>query len=98
MTVSIDSVLVQELEPKAAALDGGTVLMSLRAGSYFSFNAVASEIWDLCAQPRPVAEIFAALMESREVDAETLAREVTPFLQTLVDERLLRVVAEGEAP
>lgn len=97
MSLTVDSILVQDKEPRAAALEGGTVLLSLRAGAYFGFNPVASEIWDMVAVPCRVGEIFAALEAKHEVDAETLARDVTPFLETLVDQRLLRLVEPSEA-
>ncbi|HEX7562955.1 MAG TPA: PqqD family protein [Bradyrhizobium sp.] len=70
--------------------------MSVRAGSYFGFNEVASEIWNMLAEPCRVGQIFAALSESHGVDAETLARDVTPFLQTLVEHRLVRVIDPGQ--
>jgi hypothetical protein len=97
MTLTIDSVLVQDREPAAAALDDGVVLLSLRAGSYFNLNSVASEIWGMLTEPRCVAQIFDTLRETHDVDAETLSRDVTPFLQTLVDERLLRLVEPADA-
>jgi len=36
-------------------------------------------------------------MQHHAVELETLSREVTPFLQKLVDERLVRVIEAGEA-
>lgn len=98
MNVTIDSVLVRDEEPKTAALDEGAVVLSIRAGSYFGLNAVASEIWEMLAEPCRVGVIFDALALRHEVDAQTLARDVTPFLQTLVERRLARVVAPGERP
>ena len=65
------------------------------AGSYFDFNRVATEIWDMLAKPRRVDEIFRHLSDHHDVDAATLARDVTPFLQTLVNERLVRVARSG---
>jgi Coenzyme PQQ synthesis protein D (PqqD) len=94
--VTIDSVLVQDPEPRAADVDGGVVVLSVRAGWYFGFNAVASEIWNMLAEPCRVGRIFDLLSECHDVDAETLAREVTPFLQTLVEQRLVRVIDPGE--
>lgn len=92
MSVSIDSVLVADKEPSAVDLDGRIVVLSMRAGSYFGFNRVASEIWQMLAAPRRVGEIFDSLLERHDVDAETLARDVTPFLQTLLEHRLVRLI------
>ena len=90
-----DSILVRDAEPTTAAFDRSVVVLSVRAGSYFSFNAVAGDIWTLLAEPRSVGQIFDALAASHDVDAATLARDVTPFLQTLVERRLARLVEPG---
>jgi len=92
LTVTIDSVLVRDKEPVAAALDEGVVIMSIRAGAYFDFNRVAGEIWDLLAEPCRVGEIFDSLLQRHDVDAETLVRDVTPFLQILLEHRLVRLL------
>ena len=96
MSVTIDSVLVRDQEPTAADFDDGVVVLSVRAGSYFGFNRVATEIWNMLAEPCRVGEIFDALAEGHDVDEETLARDVTPFLQTLVEHRLVRVIDPGD--
>ena len=97
LSVTIDSVLVQDSEPTAADLDGSVVVLSVRAGSYFGFNRVAGEIWRMLVEPRRVGEIFDALAQHHDVDAETLTRDVTNFLQTMVDHRLVRMVEASEA-
>lgn len=97
MRVTIDSILVRDGKLPAAALGDGAVVLSLRAGAYFGFNRVGSEIWDMLAAPCRVGEIFRALAQLHEVDDQILARDVTPFLETLVEQRLLRVVKAGDA-
>ena len=97
MTVTVDSILVRENELAMADVDGRAVVLSLGAGSYFDFNKVATEIWDMLAEPRRVDEIFRRLSDQHDVDAATLARDVTPFLQTLLNERLVRVAAPEES-
>jgi hypothetical protein len=92
LRVKIDSILVQDEEPIAADIGGRVAVLSLRAGSYFDFNPVATEIWCMLTEPCRVSEIFHTLSRLHDVDAETLARDVTPFLQTLVTHRLVRVV------
>jgi len=97
LRVTIDSILVRASEPKAADLDGCVVVLSVRAGAYFGFNRVASEIWQMLAEPCRVGWIFDALRESHDVDPETVVRDVTPFLQTLLEQKLARVSDRADA-
>ncbi|MGB9045597.1 MAG: PqqD family protein [Pseudolabrys sp.] len=94
--VTVDSVLVRNQELTAADVDGRAVVLSLDAGSYFDFSRVATDIWGMLAEPRRVSEIFRGLSKLHDVDAETLTRDVTPFLQTLVEQRLVRMIASEE--
>ena len=94
--VTVDSVLVRCKELPAADVDGRAVVLSLDAGSYFDFNRVATDIWGMLAEPRSVSEIFYCLSKQHDVDAETLTHDVTPFLQTLVEQRLVRMLAPEE--
>jgi hypothetical protein len=92
MSVTIDSVLMQDKDLVAADVDGCVVVLSKRAGAYFSLNGVASEIWHILSEPRRVDEIFSALSQSHDVDAAALSRDVLPFLQTLIDRQLARQI------
>lgn len=96
MSITVDSVLVREKELAVADVDGRAVVLSLSAGSYFDLNRVATEIWDMLAEPCRVREIFSRLSDRHDVDAATLTHDVTPFLQTLVKERLVQVLAVEE--
>jgi hypothetical protein len=96
VSVTINSVLVQGRDLSTADLDGGVVVLSVRAGAYFGFNGVASEIWQFISEPCRVGEILSALSQSHDVDAATLSRDVLPFLQTLIDRELaLQVDQDG---
>ena len=97
MSVTIDSVLVRDKELAAADVDGRVIVLSLDVGSYFDFNQVATEIWSMLAEPCRVSEIFHRLSQQHDVSAGILTRDVTPFLQTLVDERLVQTLAPDEA-
>ncbi|HEX3339856.1 MAG TPA: PqqD family peptide modification chaperone [Pseudolabrys sp.] len=97
MTLTVESVVVQDNKLAAADVDGRAVVLSVSAGSYFDFNQVATEIWKMLAEPCRVSEIFQRLSRQHHVDPETVSRDVTPFLQTLVDERLVRMLAPDEA-
>jgi hypothetical protein len=97
LTLTIESVVVRDNKLAAVDVDGRAVVLSVSAGSYFDFNQVATEIWKMLAEPCRVSEIFQRLLRQHHVDPETLSRDVTPFLQTLVDERLVRTLAPDEA-
>ncbi len=92
MIVTIDSVLIRDQELPTADFDDGVVVLSVRGGAYFGFNRVATEIWRMLAEPRRVGQIFDGLLQRHDVDADTLARDVTPFLRTLIEHRLVRQI------
>jgi hypothetical protein len=90
--VTIDSILVRQDDLASTDLDGRVVVASVREGSYFDFNQVASDIWQMLSAPCRVRAIFDALSQSHDVDATALSRDVLPFLQNLTDRRLARIV------
>lgn len=92
MSVTTDSILVRDDVQATVALAEGVVVLSLRAGAYFGFNQVASEIWAMLASPRRVGELIDRLAETHDADGATIARDVTPFLQTLVENHLARMI------
>jgi hypothetical protein len=98
VTVTVDTVLVQDSEPIPATVDEEVVLLSVRAGNYFGFNRIGTEIWNMLAEPRRVGEILDSLSQAHDVDTDTMTRDVTQFLQTLIDRGLVKVVSPGKAP
>jgi Coenzyme PQQ synthesis protein D (PqqD) len=97
VSITIDSVLIQDKELAAADLDGRVIVLSVRAGAYFGFNGVASEIWHILSEPRSVGELFDTLSQNHDVDATTLSRDVLPFLQTLIEQRLVLQIDRDDA-
>lgn len=93
MTFTVNSVLVQETALSATEVDGRVVVLSLQAASYFDFNKVASEIWGMLSSPRRVEDILQNLSRHHDVDIEIMTRDVMTFLQSLVTQRLVRIVA-----
>ena len=73
------------------------MVLSVDAGTYVSFNGVASDIWQMLSEPRRVGDIFDTLSQSHDVDAATLSRDVLPFLQRLIERRLARQLDRNAA-
>ena len=97
MNLTVNSVLVQEIGLSATEVDGRVVVLSLQAASYFDFNKVASEIWGMLSSPHRVADILQKLSQHHDVDIEIMTRDVMSFLQSLVTQRLARIVAVEDA-
>jgi len=96
MSLTSESLLVQDSEPIAATIDEDVVMLSVRAGAYFGLNDVGSEIWNMLATPRRLGDVCRSLSSLYEVDDETVARDVFPFLQMLVDSGLVRMIDQGQ--
>jgi hypothetical protein len=90
--VTIDSVLVRDQYLAATDLGGQIVVLNVHTDTYVSLNAVASDIWTMLSEPRRVGDIFEFLLQRHDVDDETLSRDVLPFLQHMIERRLVRQV------
>jgi hypothetical protein len=95
-SVTVDTILIQDGEPISTAVAEEVVLLSIRAGAYFGFNRVGTQIWNMLAEPRRVGDIFDFLLQTHDVDADTMVRDVAEFLDDLIRRRLVRVVNLGE--
>jgi hypothetical protein len=93
--LTANTILVRDCEPISTTVEQTMILLSVRAGSYFKLNRTGMEIWNLFQEPRRVREIIEVLAQSNEVDTEIVTRDVTAFLDELVDRRLLRVVGSS---
>lgn len=94
--MKLDTILVQDSEPTSTIVRENKVLLSIRAGAFFRLNRVGEEIWNTLAVPRRVGEIFDMLAQTHDVDIDTLTREVTEFLDTLISRRLVKIVNPDE--
>jgi hypothetical protein len=97
LNLTIDSIVVQETDLTAAEIDGRIVVLSVQAASYFDFNRVASEIWTMLSSPCRVDEILKKLSQNHDVNPEIMTCDVMDFLQSLVTQRLVRIVAVEDA-
>jgi hypothetical protein len=70
-------------------LNDETVLLDLRSGLYFGLPPVASSLWMHLQQGESVDQARSALLSEFDVDAQTLARDIDGFVQTLAEKGLL---------
>ena len=72
-------------------LDDEAVLLDLASGTYFGLNEVGTEIWQLIAEGRTVAEVRAALLERFEVDEATVQADLERLVGELSERGLVRL-------
>ena len=77
----------------AAPLGRELAMMDPDAGTYFLLDDVASAVWELLDDVTDARSVCASLQERFEVSPERCEQDVLPFLQHLVDRRLVHVLA-----
>jgi hypothetical protein len=87
-----ESVLLREEDVIAQQVKRETVMMSLETDRYYALDAVGTEVWALLEQPMSLTDLCAALCEIFDVDLGTCLRDVSSLTETLIGEKLVRVV------
>jgi hypothetical protein len=98
MELGLDTILAQVDETPSVTLEGRAIVLGLSAGSYFHFNRTGTQIWRMLVEPSRVGLILDVLSQTHGVDADLLKSDVTTFLRTLIDNRLVRVLNPAEHP
>jgi hypothetical protein len=72
-------------------MGGETVMLDMQQNAYFGMDGIASQVWDLLAQPVRVADLCAALQAKYTVEAEECQRDVLELLTQIQTWNLLNV-------
>jgi hypothetical protein len=87
-----ETILVQNDQLFVSSVDEKTVMLSIRAATYFTLDRVGTDIWNMLAQPRSLQQIMDSLVPLYNVDRGIMSSDVNSFLQSLIDHHLVRVV------
>jgi hypothetical protein len=73
-------------------LGDDVIILDLKAGMYFSLNHVGARIWQLIQQqPRTVAELRQAVLDTFEVTPEVCERDLVALLGALAAKNLVEI-------
>ncbi len=72
-----------------ATVDDETIILSIDTSKYYGMDSVASRIWSLLEKPISVHTIIATLLAEYEVSEDECQRNVTEFLEKLLEEKML---------
>ena len=72
-------------------LDGESVILNLKTGTYFGLDEVRTRMWAALTNSESVQEAFASLLAEYAVDAERLQRNLDEFVNRLAGRGLLEM-------
>lgn len=94
----IDTILVQDDEATLVMLEDRAVVLGIPHGSYFDFNRIGSQVWAMLAAPCRIGDMFDTLFQTHNAAMDVIQRDVTAFLRTLIEKKLVRVIRRGDLP
>ena len=77
-------------------IDDEVVMMSIETGEYYGLNPVASRIWELLEKPHTFRRLVDLLMQEFDIDEPACQKDVTNFLNQLMDKKLVITVDEAK--
>ncbi|MBT8348216.1 MAG: PqqD family protein [Sulfurovum sp.] len=81
-----DTVFAQEV-------DGEMVLLDMESENYFGLDEVGTAIWQAMQEHGNLQEVFNALLEQYDVEAEVLEKDLSDFVGKLLESGLVEVTA-----
>ena len=72
-------------------VDGDLVALDIEQGNCFGFNATASRVWQILAEPRSIGAIVDNLLEEFAIDRATCQTAVIQLVQEMVSRKLVRI-------
>lgn len=87
--VTLQTVAAQSPDLVGSSIEDHTALLSITNGAYYSLDPVASRIWQLIEQPRPVAAVVDDLLKEYAVERAQCEAHTLAFLQQLAEADLL---------
>ena len=77
-----DTVFAQEV-------DGEMVLLDMESEIYFGLDEVGTAIWQAMQEKETLQEVFESLLEQYEVEAEVLEKDISDFIEKLLESVLV---------
>lgn len=90
--LSADTLLTRDDSPISADMDGEIVMLSMQTNNYYGLGEVGSRLWILLESPQTPRQLCARLSEGYAVSQDTCIDDILPFLQQLLEEKLIKLL------
>lgn len=81
-------------EHLSCSLQGEAVVLSLKNGKYYGFNAVSATIWETLQSSVTIHQIKTAVMREYDVDPDLCNQDILSFLNKMTKEGLIEILDE----
>ena len=90
-TMTLETVVQASPDQVSCVLEGEAAILNLKTGVYYGLDPVGAMVWKLIEQPRTVASVRDAMLESYDVDAGRCELDLLTLLGKLEGEGLIEV-------
>lgn len=92
VSLSPSTVMIRNSSLFASNVDDEIVMMDESQGRYYALNPVARKIWEYLERARDYDSLLSSLTQAYDVPRERCEADIAPFLQELVDLKLIQIV------
>ncbi len=89
--MTLETVVQASPDQVSCVLEGEAAILNLKTGVYYGLDPVGAMVWKLIEQPRTVASVRDAMLESYDVDAGRCELDLLTLLGKLEGEGLIEV-------
>lgn len=93
--ISIEHLVIQNEGNIVSDMGGEKVMLNIENGKYYNLGKIGGDIWELIDKTILVSELINNIMAQYDVDKEKCEEEVISFLESMHEERLVRVIAQN---
>ena len=90
--LTADALISQGDDQVFTIVEGEAVLMSIENGRYYKLDDIGTRIWTLIETPTSVGALCDQLVEEFNVERGACEADVTPMLERMLSQNLIRVV------
>ncbi|URT70231.1 lasso peptide biosynthesis PqqD family chaperone [Cytobacillus firmus] len=91
--ISLEQKVIQGKANIVSNMGSEKVMLSIENGKYYNLGEMGGCIWDLMNVPVNIVQIITILISRYDVDRKECEEQVISFLNTLLDEGLIEVIA-----
>ncbi|MFD1633376.1 PqqD family protein [Haloplanus ruber] len=83
--LSDSTTIVASEDCLSTEIDDESVILHIEGGTYYGFNRVGADIWNIVQEPHTVEEIYETIFEAYDVDKDRCKMDVRTLVSELLE-------------